>query len=142
MQLRDTRSIADGVDGVLQHEQRNEPHLREQQPETDEAVSRIEFDSAELNREEDQTLSTSSLNAFDDESESSTATLCSTKASSEYLTETTLAFVGVLGHNVMMQHSDQELVLVQLLKTCTEQRFRTHVGETWSENQTSESEQD
>ena len=28
----------------------DEPHLREQQPETDEAVSRIEFDSAELER--------------------------------------------------------------------------------------------
>ena len=39
----------------------------------DEAVSRIEFDSAELEREEDRTLSTSSLNAFDDGSESSTA---------------------------------------------------------------------
>ena len=61
----------------------DEPHLREQQPETDEAVSRIEFDSAELEREEDRTLSTSSLNAFDDGSESSTATLCSTKALSE-----------------------------------------------------------
>ena len=63
MQLRDTRPVADGVDGVLQCE-----------PETDEAVSRIEFDSAELEREEDQTLSTSSLDAFDDGSESSTAT--------------------------------------------------------------------
>ena len=30
----------------------DEPHLREQQPETDEAVSIIEFDSAELEREE------------------------------------------------------------------------------------------
>ena len=37
----------------------DEPHLRKQEPETDEAVSRIEFDSAELEREEDQTLSTS-----------------------------------------------------------------------------------
>ena len=55
----------------------DEPFLREQQPETVEAVSRIEFDSAELEREEDQTLSTSSLNQFDDESESSTATLYS-----------------------------------------------------------------
>ena len=42
----------------------DEPHLREQQPETDEAMSRIEFDSGEFEGEEDQTLSTSSLNAF------------------------------------------------------------------------------
>ena len=110
MQLRVTRPIADGVDGVLQCE-------RKQQPETDEAVSRIEFDSAEPEREEDQTLSTSSLNAFDDGSESSTATLCSTKAFSEHLAETTLAFVEFLGHNVVMLHSDQEPVLVQLSKT-------------------------
>ena len=101
----------------------DEPHLREQQPETDEAVSRIEFDSAEFEREEDQTLSTSSLNAFDDGSESSTATLCSTKAFSEQL-----AFVEVLGHNVVMLHSDQEPVLVQLSKTVQNRRFeRTSV---------------
>ena len=106
----------------------DEPHLRERQPETDEAVSRIEFDSAELEREEDQTLSTSCLNAFDDGSESSTATLCSTKAFSEYLTETTLAFVEVLRHNVLMLHPDQELVLVQLLKTVQSRRLeRTSV---------------
>ena len=85
--LRDTRPIADGVDGVLQRRAADEPHLREQQPETDEAVSRIEFDSAELEREEDRTLSTSTLNAFDDGSESSTATLCSTKVFSEYLAQ-------------------------------------------------------
>ena len=97
--------------------------MRKQQPETDEAVSRIEFHSAELEREEDQTLSTSSLNAFDDVSESSTATLCSTKAFSEYLTEKTLAFVEVLGHNVMMLHSDQEPVLVQL-KSVQSGRFQ------------------
>ena len=75
----------------------DEPHLREQQPETDEAVSRIEFDTVKLEREEDQTSSTSSLNPFDDGSESSTAILCSTEAFSEYLTETTVAFVEVLG---------------------------------------------
>ena len=95
----------------------DEPHLRKQQPETDEAASRVEFDSAELEREEDQTLSTSSLNAFDDGSESSTATLCSTKEFSEQLT-----FVEVLGHNVVMLHSDQEPVLVQLLKTVQNKR--------------------
>ena len=91
--------------------------MRKQLPETDEAVSLNEFDSAELEREEDGTLSTCSLDAFDDGSESSTATLCSTKAFSEFLTQTTVAFVEVLGHNVMTLHSDQELVLLQLLKT-------------------------
>ena len=91
--------------------------MRKQHAETDEAASRTEFDLAELEREEDQTLSTSSLNAFDDESESSTATLCSTKAFSEQL-----AFVEVLGHNVVMLHSDQEPVLVQLLKSAQNRR--------------------
>ena len=57
----------------------------EPQPETDEAVLRIEFDSAELEREEDQTLSTSSLDASGDGPESSTAILCSTKTFSEHL---------------------------------------------------------
>ena len=70
--------------------------MREQLPETDEAASRLEFDSAELEREEDQTLPTSSLNAFDDGSESSTATVCSTKASNDDF------IVEVLGHNVVM----------------------------------------
>ena len=67
-------------------------------------------------------MSTSSLNAFDDGSESSTATLCSTKTFSEYLTETTVACVEVLGHSVVMLHSDQEPVLVQLLKTVQNRR--------------------
>ena len=108
--------------------QRMHRFLRKQQPETDEAVSTIEFDSAELEREEDRTLSTSSLNGCDDGSESLTATPCSTKAFSEHLTETTLAFVEVLGHNVGMLHSDQEPVLVQLLKAVQSRRFeRTSV---------------
>ena len=68
-------------------------------------------------------MTTSSLNAFDDGSQSSTATLCSTKAFSEYLTETTLVFVEVLRHNAMVLHSDQEPVLVQLLKTVQNRRF-------------------
>ena len=75
----------------------DELHLRELQPETDGAVTRIDFDSAKLEREEDQTSSTSSLNPLDDGSESSTAILCSTEAFSEHLTETTVAFVEVLG---------------------------------------------
>ena len=54
--------------------------------------------------------------------------LYSTKAFSEYLAETTLAFVEVLGRNVVMLHSDQEPVLVQLLKTVQSRRFeRTSV---------------
>ena len=63
--------------------------MRGQQPETDEAVSRIEFDSAALGRE-DQAF------AVDVGSKSLSATLCSTKAFSEYLVETILAFVEVL----------------------------------------------
>ena len=55
--------------------------LRGQQPETDEAVSRIEFDSAALGRE-DQAF------AVDVGSKSLSATLCPTKAFSEYLVET------------------------------------------------------
>ena len=106
----------------------DEPHLREQQPGTDVAASRTEFAFAELEREEDQTLSTSSLNASGDGLESSTATLCSTKAFSEYLTETTLAFVDVLRHKMMMLHSDQEPVLVQSSKTVQNRRpIRTSV---------------
>ena len=118
--LRGTRSSADGASARTA----DEPHLRKQQPETDEAASRVEFDFAE----EDQTSSTSFLNAFDDGSESSTATLFCTIAFSEYLIETTLAFVEFLGHNVVMLHSDQELVLVQSKKTVRNRHFeRTSV---------------
>ena len=67
----------------------------------------FEFDSAELEREEVRTMSTSSPNAFDDGSANLTATLCSTQAFSEHL-----AFVGVLRHNVIMPHSDHKPVLV------------------------------
>ena len=95
----------------------DEPHFSEQQPETDEAVSRIEFDFAKFEREEDQTSSTSSLNALDDGSESSTAIMCSTKAFGEYLTETSVAFVEVLG---------------AVGENCTEQTSDQNVGETWS----------
>ena len=109
----------------------DEPHLKDQQPETDEAASRTEFDFAELEREENRTLSTSSLFASDYESESSTATLFSTKAFSEQL-----AFVEVHRHNVDMQTKN-------LCKcNCTEQTSDRSVGETWSKNQSSEPEQD
>ena len=90
--------------------------MRRQQPETDEAVPRIEFDFADLGREEDQVLPIPSLNAVDVGSESLSTTLCPTKAFSEYLVETILAFIEALGHNVVMLHSDQEPVLVQLLR--------------------------
>ena len=65
-----------------------------------------------------------SLNAVDVGSEGLSATLCPTKAFSEYLVETILAFVEALGHNVVMLHSDQELVLVQLLKTVQSRRVK------------------
>ena len=64
-----------------------------QHPETDEAVPRIEFDFADLGREEDQVLPILSFNAVDVGSDSLSATLCPTKAFSEYLVETVLAFV-------------------------------------------------
>ena len=100
------------------------PHLRGQQPNTDEAVPRIEFDFADLGREEDQVLPFLSLNAVDVGSESLSATLCPTKAFSEYLVETILAFVEALGYNVVMLHSDQEPVLVQLLKAVQSRRVK------------------
>ena len=90
--------------------------LEGQQPDTDEAVPSIGFGFADLGREEDQVLPIPSLNAVDVGSESLSATLCPTKAFSEYLVETILAFVAALGHYVVMLHSDQERVLVQLLK--------------------------
>ena len=73
------------------------PHLRELQPDTDEAVPRIEFDFANLGREEDQVLPIPSLHAVDVGFECVSATLCPTKAFSEYLLETILAFVEALG---------------------------------------------
>ena len=101
-------------------------------PETDEAASRIEFDSAELEREDDQTLSTSSLNAFDDGSESSTATLCSTKVFSEQL-----AFVEVLDATLRPR-----TCVGAVAENCTEQTSDRNVGKIWSTNQPSEPEQD
>ena len=96
----------------------DKPHLRVQQP-------RIEFDFAELGREEDQVLPVPSLNAVVDVgSESLSATLCPTKAFREYLVETILAFVEELGHNVVMLHSDQELVPVQVLRSVQSRRVK------------------
>ena len=82
----------------------DKPHLRGQQPETHEAVPRIEFDFAELGREEDHVLPLPSFNAVGVGSESVSAPLCPTKAFSEYLVETILAFVEALGHNVAVLH--------------------------------------
>ena len=108
----------------------DKPQLRWHQPETDEAVPRIEFDFADLGREEDQVLPVPSLNAVDVGSERLSATPCPTKAFSEYLVETILAFVEALGHNVVMLHSDQEPVLVQLLKAVQSRRVKRTLGET------------
>ena len=111
---------------------------REQQPDTYEAVPRIEFDFADLGREEDQVLRNPFLDAVDVGSESLSATLCPTKAFSEYLVETILAFVEALGHNVVMLHSDHQPVLVQLLKAVYSRRVkRTLVRHAWSESQPS-----
>ena len=90
----------------------------------DEAVPRIEFDFADLGREEDQVLPIPSLNAVNFGSESLSATLCPTKAFSDYLVETILAFVEALGHNVVTLHSDQEPVLAQLLKAVQSRRVK------------------
>ena len=75
-------------------------------------------------REEDQVLPILALNAVYVGSESLSATLFPTKAFNEYLVETILAFVEALGHNVVMLHSDQEPVLVQLLKAVQSRRVR------------------
>ena len=76
--------------------------MAREQPDTDEAVPRIEFDFADLGREEDQVLPIPSLNAVDVDSESLSATLCPTKAFSEYFGGAILAFVEALGHNVVI----------------------------------------
>ena len=65
-----------------------------------------------------------SLNTVDVGSESLSATLNPTKAFSEYLVETILAFVEALGQNVVMLHSDQEPVLVRLLKAVQSRRVK------------------
>ena len=52
----------------------DKPNLRRQKPETDEAVQRIEFESADLGREEDQAV------AVDVGSESLSVKLCPMKS--------------------------------------------------------------
>ena len=61
------------------------------------------------------------LNAVKVGSESLSAT---TKALSEYLVETISGCVEALGHNVVMLHSNQEPVLVQLLKAVHSRRVK------------------
>ena len=57
--------------------------MRWQQPETDETVPRIEFDFADLEREENQVLPILSLNAIDVVSESLSTTFCPMKTLTE-----------------------------------------------------------
>ena len=85
-------------------------------------MPRIESIFADLGREEDQVLPIHSLNAVDVGSEILSATLCPTKAFREYLV--ILAFVEARGHNVVMLHSDQKPVLVQLLKAVQSRRVK------------------
>ena len=101
----------------------DKPYLGEQHQETDEAVPRIEFYFADLGREDDHVLP---FLPSDVGSESLLTTLCPTKALSECLVETILAFVETLGHNVVMLHSDQEPVLVQLLRLCSADESSGH----------------
>ena len=65
-----------------------------------------------------------SLKAVDVGSEGLSATLCPTKAFGEFLVETILAFVEAFGDNMVMLHSDQELVLVQLLRAVQSRRVK------------------
>ena len=84
----------------------------------------LRSDFADLGREEDQVLPIPSLDAVHVGSESLSATLCPTKAFGEYLVDIILAFVEALGHNVVKLHSDQEPVLVQLLKAVQSRRVK------------------
>ena len=120
----------------------DKPHLREQQPDTDEAVPRIEFDFADLGREEDQVLPIPSLNAVDVGSESLSATLCPTKEFSEYLVETILALVEALGHNVRDAALRPRARVGTAVEGCAEQTSQADTGDTWSESQPSESRQE
>ncbi|CAK0840370.1 unnamed protein product, partial [Prorocentrum cordatum] len=106
----------------------DKPHRRSEDPTglsaEEAAIPRIEFDFAEIGRESDASPGIPSLNGVDVGSESLSATLCPSKAFSEYLVETILAFVDALGHNAVLLHSDQEPVLVQLLKAVQSKRVK------------------
>ena len=116
--------------------------LEEQQAATDEAAPRIEVDFAELGRVEDQTLPIPSLNAVDVGSESLSANLCPTKGLSEHLVETILAFVEALGRNVVILHSDQEPVMVQVLWAVQSRRVKRTLVRHGPKRQSSKSGQD
>ena len=92
-----------------------------QQPKADEAVPRIEFDFADLGREEDQVLPSPFLN-------------CSTKAFSEYLVDATLAFV----ESTWTQRGNAALrprtCVGTAVEGCTEQTSQANAGETWPES--------
>ena len=116
--------------------------MREQLAATDEAVPRIEFDFAELGREEDQTLPFLSLNAVDVGSQSLLAGLCPTKALSEYLVETILAFVEILGRKHGHAAFRPGTCAGTAIEGSTEQTSQTNTGETRSKRQPSKPGQD
>ena len=59
----------------------------------------------------------------------------------DQMAESTVAFVEVPGHNVMMLHSDQRTCVGAVVENCPEQTSDRNVGETRSKNQLSEPEQ-
>ena len=102
----------------------DKPHLRGQQPDTDEVMPRIEFDFADLGREEDQVLPIPSLNAVDVGFESLSTTLCPMKAFSENLVET------------IFWHSLNHLTQCGDAAGNAEQTSQANIDETWSESHT------
>ena len=84
----------------------DKPHLRGSNQTQMKPCQKIEFDFADVGREEDQVLPIPSFNSRCVGSESLSATFCPTKAFSEYLVETILAFVQAFGHNVVTLPSD------------------------------------
>ena len=98
--------------------------MRVQQPDTNETVPRSEFDFADFGRKEGQVLPILSPNTVDVGSESLSATLCPTKAFSEYLVETIEVFVEALALNVVILHSDHEPLMVELLKAVQSRRVK------------------
>ena len=114
-----------------------EPHLREQLPEQTKPRQELCLtlqSSSKRRIERCQRLpSTRSMT----DQRAPPATLCFTKAFSELL-----AFVEVLGHNVGDATLRPRTCVGAVVENCTEQTFRTDVDDTWSKNQSSESEQD
>ena len=122
--LQDMGLIEAGVKLCIATRGAGKPHLMGQQPDSDEAVPRIEFDFADRGQEEDEVLPILSLNAADVGSETFSSTLSPTKAFNEHVVETILTFVEAVGHNVVMLHSDQEPVVVQRLKAVQSRRVK------------------